>query len=96
MSKVYISGRISGASFIEDRACFDNAQEFLRERGDIAVNPIYICTSAHESTAGMRQRIKALADCDGIYMLKGWRASREARLEHFISLKLNLKIELEK
>lgn len=96
MSKVYISGQITGANFIEDRLRFSDAQELISGRGDTAVNPIYLCTSAYDSQNSMRRRIKALMDCDEIYMLKGWKTSKSARLEHFIALKLNIKITLEK
>ena len=40
--------------------------------------------------------LKAMLDCDGIYMLKGWKKSRGAKLEHFIALKLGIEILLEK
>ena len=96
MSRVYISGPITGAGFIEDRARFSDAQEYIEGRGDIAVNPIFLCTSDYDSSMSMRRRIKALMDCDSIRMLKGWKTSKSARLEHFIALKLNIKITIEK
>lgn len=44
----------------------------------------------------MRVCITHLMECDAIYMLKDWKQSRGARLEHFIALKLGMRIIKEK
>ena len=99
--KVYVSGPISGIKN-------DNAEAFaaafvaLAAAGHDPVSPIDIghdleCTMGRDPTWSeyMREDIKALMDCDGIYMLDGWEKSSGARLEEHIAMRLEIKrIEL--
>ena len=87
--RIYIAGVIG----ISD---FDQAEKTIALKGDEPVNPLRFCDDGMDWRRMMRLRLKKLADCDGIYMLKGWKMSKEAKMEHFVALKLKLSIELEK
>lgn len=80
--KVYISGPISGNKFYKQD--FERAEEDLRSEGYEPVNPAAVyeegmCMTYKEY---IDNDLELLAKCDGIYMLRGWRGSKGARLEH--------------
>ena len=82
--KVYISGPITGVDdYIEN---FHSVSKKIAEAGHIPVDP---CTleHAHDKSyeAYMKEDIKALLDCDCIYMLSGWKGSPGARMERAIA-----------
>lgn len=89
MKKVYLSGAISGIAKEVYEAAFNEAADFFEEKGFAVVNPV---TLDHVENATwedyMKRDIKALLDCDYIYMLEGWSRSKGARIE------LNLASEL--
>jgi hypothetical protein len=93
--KIYISGRISG---IENEApkLFAIAEKKLRAQGFVVVNPMTL-NHDHDKTweSYMREDIKALCDCDEIYMLSNWPDSRGAIVEHGLAHTLGLKIRYE-
>lgn len=94
--RIFISGPVSGLDYNQACAAFFKAEAMIRERGDTPVTPVRICSAEWPWKKCMRTCLKALADCDGIYMLHGWRKSRGAKLEHFNALKLGMTIETEK
>jgi len=96
VSKIYIAGKVSGIPYEQALANFNKAEEFLYSRGDNPVNPTKHCDVSWSWRKCMQTVIPLLCECDGIYMLKGWKASHGAKLEHFIALKLGIRIELEK
>lgn len=80
--KVYISGQITGnPSYKID---FQKAEEEMKEAGYDPVNPVTVyaegCCSTYKEY--IDRDLELLAGCDGIYMLRGWRKSKGARLEH--------------
>lgn len=93
--RIYISGRVTG---IEQEApvLFDRAERMLAGRGWDPVNPMTL-PHQHERTwaAYMREDIKALCDCDTIYMLENWRRSRGAFIEWILATVLGMKIMYE-
>jgi hypothetical protein len=72
---------------------FAKAEEFLYSRGDEPVNPTKHCNVSWDWDDCMKKVIPLLLQCDKIYMLKGWKQSKGAKLEHFIALKLGIRIE---
>jgi hypothetical protein len=92
MGKVYISGRITG---IEEEApqLFDKAEIKLLEDGYEVVNPMKL-NHQHDKSwhSYMREDIKALCDCDTIYMLSNWKESKGAIIEMEIACHLGLKV----
>lgn len=93
---VFVSGPVTGIDYSRVVENFGNAEKELVERGFMVVNPTRLCTPDVSWFECMRICIKALLDCDGIYMLKGWKRSKGSRLEHFIALKIGMSVELQK
>jgi len=94
--RIYIAGRVSGIDYDEALSAFADAAKAVEQRGDYPVNPTLYCDKEWDWQTCMRTVIPLLVTCDGVYMMKGWRQSKGAKLEHFIALKLGLTIELEK
>lgn len=96
--KVYISGPISGKEDGNIEAFCDAALDILTS-GNYPVNPHdvgYFLPLESSWLDYMRVDIKALVDCDEIYMLRGWWRSRGARLEWLIARGLGMKVRYEK
>ena len=93
--KIYISGKITG---IEDQApaMFERAEAMLNENGYEAVNPMKLPHQHDKSWHSfMREDIKALCDCDEIYMLENWMDSKGAIIEHTMAIYLGIKVQYE-
>ena len=94
-TKIYISGKISG---IENEASelFAKAEMELQAKGFETINPM---TLNHEHDKSwhsyMKEDIKALCECDVIYMLSNWTDSKGAIIEHTIAMYLGLKVQYE-
>jgi hypothetical protein len=98
MSKrVYISGPISGYDLAERKEAFASAANRFRRQGYYVVNPMEIQLPKDASWSDyMRADIRALMDCDIIYMLSGWHASRGATIERNLAEELGMKVMLER
>lgn len=94
--KIYISGPVSGVDAEEARMRFRAAEVRLFCEGHDVVNPMRLCSSGWDWVRSMRVRLSHLLGCDAVYMLKGWKGDRGARLEHFVALKLGMGITVEK
>lgn len=108
--KVYISGPISGLEEVEYLRNFAEGAEFISSEGFIPVNPLEVvpdCTDACESGLSfedgrymhtwkcyMKADIKALLDCDAIFVLPHPKTaeSRGVKLEVAIARSLNLQV----
>lgn len=94
--KIYISGKISG---IENEALqlFEEAEEYLCANGYEPVNPMKLLHD-HDKTweSYMREDLKAMLDCEGVFMLKNWESSTGAKIEHGLAHALNLKVFYQK
>lgn len=94
--KVYISGPIkNNPDYLRH---FQAAEHKLRLRdGFETVNPCTIHDDEKEMTYEdfMRDDLKALLDCNSIYMLYGWEKSVGARLEHSVAAICGMKIMYE-
>lgn len=91
--KIYISGAISKLPYNEAKDMFDKAAIELSSRNFEAINPIDNGLDKDSSWSDhMRADIKALLDCDCIYMLNTWKNSQGARLEHQIAYELGMGI----
>ncbi len=80
MKRVYISGPIKGVVDYLDN--FARVETKILHMGYEVVNP---CTLKHDHDKSyesyMKEDLKALLDCDFIYMLGGWRKSKGANFE---------------
>ena len=93
--KIYISGQISGLPLDEVKAKFQDAENRIVEHGDEVVNPLKNGIPSTESwEVHMAADIVLLLDCDAIYMLQGWEASKGATLEKNIAERMGKKIIL--
>ena len=93
LGRIYISGPISGLKFsVVERGFADAAADF-DARGWLPVNPL---RNGLPMTAAWEQHLAAdiieLIKCRAIYMLRGWKDSHGARLEHAIAKKCDLQI----
>ena len=92
MTKIYISGKISG---IESEAAklFEQAEKELKESGLNPVNPMTLNHDHDKSWHSyMKEDVKALCDCDQIYMLSNWKDSKGAIIEHTIAMYLGIDV----
>ena len=95
---IYISGKITGTDDYKDR--FLKAEQKLSKRGFIVLNPVrtgkwlerYLAPEVPTWIQYMKQAIKAMMSADCIYMLKGYRESKGARLELFLAKILKYEI----
>jgi hypothetical protein len=94
--RIYIAGPVHGVPYSEAVERFKAAEQYLYGRGDNPVNPMKMFDVSWSQEKLMRTATPNIFDCDGVYMLHGWKADTRSKLEHFIALKLGIKIELEK
>lgn len=86
--KIYISGQITGLDLETAKQNFQIAEDYLRSIGysDI-VNPMKIHPEGniYTWTQYMRADLKALMDCDAIFLLSNWNQSKGAMIEKRIA-----------
>ena len=89
--KVYISGQISGLPYNLAYNKFRDAEIVVNKWAD-AVNPMMLDVTMHPSHDKPEWCDYMLTDldilmrqCTGIYMLRDWRQSKGARIEHAIA-----------
>lgn len=94
---VYISGPMTGLPD-HNYPAFNAAAKYLRDLGHQVVNPAELSTPSPEKEWHhyMRDDIKAMMDCDSIYLLPGWTNSKGARLEYHIAVALGFRLFGEK
>lgn len=91
--KIYLSGGISGRNYDVVEAEFYEAEQRLQKKGYEVVNPLNNgLTTDHLWQEHMRADLKLMLECDTIYMLKGWRASKGAKIEYELALTLGFSI----
>lgn len=93
MSKIYISGAITGTNDYMKR--FAQAQVELMKLGYSVVNPTTVNAMLPKDTTWeeyMKMSMTMLEMCDGIYMLDGWEKSKGANMELKKAMELGLKI----
>ena len=95
---IYISGKITGTDDYEDR--FLKAEQYLISKGFDVLNPVKVGKWIERHLAPkiptwveyMKQDIKAMMSANCIYMLKGYRESKGARIELFLAKILQYEI----
>ena len=92
MKKIYISGKITGMETLAEKL-FSTAEQELKERGFDPVNPFKLNHEHDKSwNSYMKEDIKALCDCDVIFMLTNWRESPGATIELKIANYLGMEV----
>jgi len=80
--KIYISGKIAHMDLDERRRAFKMAADYWQLKGYDVFNPFENGLSQEADWHDhIRVDIRALVDCDIIYMLSGWEHSKGAKLE---------------
>ena len=82
MSKIYISGPITGTTDYMER--FEKAENYLKSKGYSVVNPAKVNAQMPEDTTYeeyMKMSFTMLDMCQCIYMLEGWHKSTGANRE---------------
>jgi hypothetical protein len=91
--KIYISGAITNNP--NAKAQFDKAKKTLVELNK-NYYPILPMDLPHyhdqKWSSYMREDIKAMMDCQGIYLIEGWEKSKGARIEKELAESLDFKI----
>ena len=93
--KIYISGKITG---IESEApgLFEKTEIALKTLGYDTVNPVTLNHNHDKSWQSfMREDVKAMLDCELIYMMSNWQDSKGAKIEREIAKYLGLTIVYE-
>ena len=84
MKKIYVSGPMTGIKDFNIPA-FVNAANTLKEAGFEPVIPVrYVEGKLYEDY--LKDDLRELLDCDGIFMLPGWQDSKGAKIEHMVAL----------
>lgn len=91
--KIYIAGKVTGEPIAQCTMKFGTAQVAIEKLGHIAVNPLAVVGDWKAPwDVAMRRCIKALMDCDMIFMLEDSKDSPGAKLEYELAQKLNIEI----
>ena len=96
--RIYISGKVSGTSDYREKFALKEIE--LNNKGYTSVNPVKLSKSIEDSIGAenlkwedyMRFDIGLMLTCTSIYMLRDWKESKGARLEHDLATDLNYKI----
>jgi hypothetical protein len=84
MNRIYVSGPMTGVPEFNAPA-FDMAYRDLMTEGYAPVLPVpFVDGKSYEEY--LRDDLKLLLDCDGIYMLPNWQESKGAKIEHMVAL----------
>lgn len=95
MKKVYIAGKIDGVEDYEEK--FNAAETELKEKGYICMNPAKAQLNLGFTHDEYMHICYAMIDaCGSVYMLKNWKESRGAVMEHEYAKENNKVILYEK
>ena len=93
MKKIYISGKITGLDLDVAKRSFDNAKKEVEQMGFTPVSPFDLKHDKNESWHEyMRTDIKALVECDYLYLMNNFITSKGAKLELEIANRIGLEI----
>lgn len=89
--RIYISGKITGQSNFKE--LFAVAEQELSKQGYEVINPVNLQHN-HDKRwhSYMKSCLKAMLDCDAIYMLSNWMHSEGAIIERAVAESLNFKV----
>ena len=94
---IYISGKITGDPNYKEK--FERVENTLEELNWVhkIINPAKLELPEGATWEDyMKQDIPFITISDAIFMMKGWRRSKGARLEHYLAKKLGLLIIYER
>jgi hypothetical protein len=95
--KIYISGKITGLEFEKAFYLFYKAEKLLQSQGYSVVNPMKLPHEHDKSWESyMKEDLKAMLDCDSIYLLPNYNDSKGALIEKELAELLGLDVIYEK
>lgn len=102
---IYIAGKVSNEPLAEVTAKFGQAQKVLEAKGYTVINPLAVTAAAFDNNDSeddrwlhmpwayaMRLTVAAMMQADEIYMLRDWRTSPGAKIEHELAERLKFEI----
>lgn len=93
MKKVYVSIPIKGKDYKKQREHADEVGRSLSRKGMEVVNPFNIYAGKDPSYADhLACDLRALMDCDVIFLCQGWENSRGCRIEFFTAQEFGLEV----
>ena len=98
MTRIYLSGKITGLEEKIYKSVFQKAEDFYKACGFEVVNPVTIGEEVLKLNASaeyedfMIRDLEALSTCTHIAMLEGWETSKGAMREKKEAEKLGLEI----
>lgn len=93
MKKIYIAGKVTGLPIDEVTMKFGTAQKELENKGFFPVNPLEVVNDFKATwEAAMKKCIRALTECDAVYLLPCYTDSPGARFEIEIAHKLGIPV----
>lgn len=106
---IYIAGKVTGEPLATVTAKFGAAQVALEKQGYNVINPLAVTAAAFDQkpedkdsrwldmpwTIAMRLTLAAMMTADEVYMLRDWRLSRGATIEHDLAINIKLPITYE-
>lgn len=93
--KIYISGKITGLSLVVAEMNFEKVEKIILDLGHEPINPMKIIPYDPKLTWEdyMIGDIKALFECQAIFMQENWAESKGARIERSIAFEMGLIIK---
>ena len=89
--KIYIAGKVTGLPEHEVRGKFSELQTNLESCGFDVVNPIEVVNDFNTPwDAAMKLCIKALIDCDAVYLMPCHNNSKGALIEKQLAININI------
>ena len=93
---VYIAGKVTGLSEYEAQIQFTKAEELIKNRRQIPINPTKLVSHDELWITAMRKTVgNMLLYADRVYFLKNWRKSRGAKIEHLLCIIFKIPFEYE-
>jgi hypothetical protein len=92
MKIIYISGAISWIDIEQAHDAFQQAELDIISAGHEPVNPLRGQPQGLTWLEYMVRDIQLMADCNAIYMLRGWEHSAGAKIEHALAIRAGFEI----
>jgi hypothetical protein len=93
MKKCYIAGKIGDLSIDVFTKNFEDAKKEVESLGMIPISPTDLPHNHNRSWSSyMKEDLKAMMDCDCIYVQRNWRSSPGATMEIDVAVSLGIDI----
>jgi hypothetical protein len=93
MTKIYLSGAITGIAREAVERKFNDAAELLKNRNYEVVNPLKVILNPDASSrTAMKRLVPLLLNCDAIYLLNDWQFSEGAKIEYMLAQYTGMRI----